>query len=76
MATLKHIYVKAMITQQLNFFSESGFVCMEIERKSENILSIKTGRLSRNQDEACNTQLFFDSNIPTSTIISKSNNIF
>jgi len=60
-------YLKTMF----NSFSESGFVCLEIERKSENILSLRMGRLSRNQDEACNTQLFFDANIPTSTIISK-----
>ena len=55
----------------LFFSSESGFVCLEIERKSDNILTLRMGRLSRNQDEACNTHLFFDANIPTTTIISE-----
>ena len=51
-------------------FSESGFVCMEVNRKSDSILSVRLGRLSRNPDEACNQHLFFDTSIKPSIIVS------
>ena len=52
------------------FFSESGFMCMEVYRKADTIMSLKLGRLSRNPEEACNQHLFFDTAIPSVIIVS------
>ena len=55
----------------LQFFSsESGFMCMEVYRKADTIMSLKLGRLSRNPEEACNQHLFFDTAIPSVIIVS------
>lgn len=51
-------------------FSESGFVCMEVSRKSDSIMSVRLGRLSRNPEEACNQHLFFDKSIQPIIIVS------
>ena len=56
---------------QLIVSSESGFMCLEVRYKSENVISAKVGRLSRNQEEACDRQLFFDASIQSTTLISK-----
>ena len=56
---------------QLIVSSESGFMCFEVRYKSENVISAKVGRLSRNQEEACDRQLFFDASIQSTTLISK-----
>ena len=56
---------------RVNVDCESGFKCLEVLKKTEDVLSVKIGRLSRNSDEACNQQLFFDRNIPFTIIISK-----
>ena len=54
------------------FFSESGFLCVESERRSERVMAVRVGRFSRNPAEACNTQLFFDeAAVRTTTLISK-----
>ena len=45
---------------KLHSFSESGFLCVESERRSERVMTVRVGRFSRNPEEACNTQLFFD----------------
>ena len=57
-------------------FSESGFMCLEVKYRSENVISARIGRLSRNQNEACDTELFFDKSIQSTTLISKLSNIF
>ena len=55
------------------FFSESGFLCVESERRSERVMAVRVGRFSRNPAEACNTQLFFDeATVRTTTLISES----
>ena len=47
-------------------------MCVEASKKSEHILTLKIGRLSRNREEACNKHLFFDEEYSkTTTIISK-----
>ena len=56
-------------------FSESGFMCLEVKYRSENVISVRIGRLSRNQNEACDTELFFDKSIQSTTLISKLSNI-
>ena len=53
------------------YFSESGFMCLEVNYRSENVISAKIGRLSRNREEACDRQLFFDTSIQSTTLISK-----
>jgi len=58
------------IIMQVNFECESGFVCMEASRKSDSILSLRLGKLSRNPDEACNQHLFFDASIQPVIIVS------
>ena len=55
-------------------FSESGFMCLEVKYRSENVISARIGRLSRNQNEACDTELFFDKSIQSTTLISKLSN--
>jgi len=45
-----------------------GFHCMQVVKKTANIFSIKIGRLSPNNEDACHTQLFFDNTNPTTTI--------
>ena len=52
------------------FSSESGFMCMEVYRKADSIMSLKLGKLSRNPEEACNQHLFFDTAIPSVIIVS------
>ena len=52
------------------YSSESGFVCMEASRKSDSILSLRLGKLSRNPEEACNQHLFFDASIQPVIIVS------
>ena len=42
------------------FYSETGFMCMELRAESDRVLTLKVGRLSRDRDEACNKNLFFD----------------
>ena len=63
-----------MFTQDNEIFvlysSESGFVCMEASRKSDSILSLRLGKLSRNPEEACNQHLFFDASIQPVIIVS------
>ena len=59
------------VITQVNFECESGFLCVESERKSERVMSVRMGRFSRNPEEACNTQLFFDdAAVQTTTLIS------
>ena len=53
------------------FSSESGFMCVEAEKKSGHILTLRIGRLSRNRDEACSTNLFFDGSVKRTTLISE-----
>ena len=43
---------------------------MEVGRKSDSILSLRLGRLSRNPEEACNQHLFFDASIQPVIIVS------
>ena len=43
---------------------------MEASRKSDSILSLRLGKLSRNPDEACNQHLFFDASIQPVIIVS------
>ena len=50
--------------------SESGFMCMEVSGKSDSIMSLRLGRLSRNPEEACNQHLFFDKSIQPVIIVS------
>lgn len=38
---------------------ESGFQCVEVESYTEDVLSLRVGRLSPNMEEACHPQLFF-----------------
>ena len=45
-------------------------MCMEVSRKSDSILSLRLGRLSRNPEEACNQHLFFDNSIQPVIIVS------
>ena len=52
------------------FCSESGFVCIEVSRKSDSIMSLRLGKLSRNSEEACNQHLFFDNSIQPVIIVS------
>lgn len=54
----------------LSFDSESGFMCMEVSRKSDSIMSLRMGRLSRNPDEACDQHLFFDKSIEPVIMVS------
>lgn len=58
------------IIMQVHFECESGFVCLEAVRKSDSIMTVRLGRLSRNQEEACNRHLFFDNSIQPVTIVS------
>lgn len=58
------------IVMQVNFECESGFMCMEVSHKSDSILSLRLGRLSRNPEEACNQHLFFDNSIQPVIIVS------
>ena len=51
-------------------------MCLEVKYRSENVISARIGRLSRNQNEACDTELFFDKSIQSTTLISKLSNIF
>ena len=47
---------------------------MESERKSERVMTVRVGRFSRNPEEACNTQLFFDdAAVRGTTLISEFN---
>ena len=46
-------------------------MCLEVNYRSENVISAKIGRLSRNQEEACDRQLFFDASVQSTTLISK-----
>ena len=47
---------------------------MESERKSERVMTVRVGRFSRNPEEACNTQLFFDdAAVRRTTLISEFN---
>ena len=64
-------YGYSFIIQTSSSFSESGFMCLEVKYRSENVISARIGRLSRNRDEACDTQLFFDKSIQSTTLISK-----
>jgi hypothetical protein len=43
---------------------------MEVSRKADSIMSLRLGRLSRNQEEACNQHLFFDISIQPVTVVS------
>ncbi|TRY74844.1 hypothetical protein TCAL_11427 [Tigriopus californicus] len=61
---------RAKVVMQVNFECESGFLCMDVEKKSPHILSLRMGRLSRNRDEACNPHLFFDVSSDKTTLIS------
>lgn len=45
-------------------------MCMEVSRKSDSIMSLRMGRLSRNPDEACDQHLFFDKSIEPVIIVS------
>ena len=56
---------------KLTTFSESGFMCLEVNYRSENVISAKIGRLSRNREEACDRELFFDASLQSTTLISK-----
>ena len=49
-------------------------MCLEVKYRSENVISARIGRLSRNQNEACDTELFFDKSIQSTTLISKLSN--
>nr|XP_040570826.1 uncharacterized protein LOC121120042 [Lepeophtheirus salmonis] len=60
---------KTRIIMQVSFECENGYMCMEIEKKYSNILQLRMGRLSRNPDEACHQQLFFDSSIQPTLLI-------
>lgn len=53
-----------------NIDCSSGFKCLEVFRKTDDVLSVRIGRLSRNSQEACHQQLFFDPSIPVKTITS------
>jgi len=58
------------IIMQVKYECESGFMCMEVYRKADSIMSLKLGKLSRNPEEACNQHLFFDTAIPSVIIVS------
>ena len=60
---------KFVILKLIIVSSESGFICLEVKYRSENVISAKIGRLSRDREEACN--LFFDSSVQSTTLISK-----
>ena len=60
---------KFVILKLIVVSSESGFICLEVKYRSENVISAKIGRLSRDREEACN--LFFDSSVQSTTLISK-----
>ena len=50
---------------------------MEAQFLDDHIRSLKLGRLSRDQNEACNEHLFFDDQEqPASTLISRAINFF
>merc|ERR1719300_1438441 len=55
---------------QVNFDCESGFICLELTRKSPSVIATKLGRLSRNPDEACDQSLFFDAELKSTLLVS------
>jgi len=71
---LECLYMKSETNSTALFIVQSvtscsvGFHCIEVAKKTANIFNIKIGRLSPNPGDACHTQLFFDKNIPSTTI--------
>jgi len=56
---------------QVNFDCESGFICLEMTRKSGTVMTVRQGRLSRNPEEACDQTLFFDAHIKPTLLVSQ-----
>lgn len=58
----------AVFTVQSVHSCSVGFHCLQINKKTENVFQLRIGRLSPNAEDACHTQLFFDSAVPTVTV--------
>lgn len=56
---------------QVNFDCESGFICLELVKKSSSVITTRMGRLSRNPDEACDQSLFFDKSTQSTVLVSE-----
>ena len=56
---------------EISFYSESGFICLELVKKSSSVITTRMGRLSRNPDEACDQSLFFDKSTQSTVLVSK-----
>jgi len=58
----------ATVTVQSVQSCSVGFHCVRIDKKTPNVFQLRIGRLSANADDACVTELFFDSLVTTVTI--------
>ena len=59
------------IVQSVQSCSQATFHCVQLWRRTDNVLQIKIGKVAPNTEDACHEQLFFDSSLPTHTITSE-----
>ena len=59
------------IVQSVQSCSQATFHCVQLWRRTENVLQIKIGKVAPSNEDACDENLFFDSSVPTHTITSK-----
>ena len=54
-------------------FSDYVYRCGQVRKMAEDVLAIRIGRQARQQQEACDQDLFFDREIEEEVFISKNN---
>jgi len=56
------------IVQSVESCSQATFHCVQLWRRTDNVIQIKIGKHSPSSEDACHEQLFFDSSVATHTL--------
>ena len=59
------------IVQSVESCSQATFHCVQLWRRTDNVIQIKIGKIAPSSEDACHEQLFFDSSVATHTLTSE-----